>query len=155
MNYIDLTTSNFNVKFNGFMKRGQTLRADCQAFIMFGLVHYGETGDSTYLTKLLIGINSVKTIPTKTIQHYILLHAPNLFFTKTKAGKMFKNKEKGLKNTIIMPDQPWWEHEVNKSNNMKNEWNLDKDIISFIKREQKKGASLGDIKEAFNKAVGE
>lgn len=146
MNLTNVTTKNHAQLCNDLIvRRAKTLRQDIQTLLFFGLTHYRDHGDATYLTNVMKSVAYVKTVPTKTIQHYIMLHAPNLIWSKGKQGKVFKKKEKGLENTIIMPDVPWWEHEVNQSNNDKPGWDLDKYELIVLKNLQKHGVCVEEF----------
>lgn len=155
MNLTDITCKNHAQLCNDLIvKRAKTLRQDIQTLMFFGLTHYAEHGDSTYLTNVMKSVAYVKTVPTKTIQHYIMLHAPNLIWVKGKNGKVFKKKEKGIENTIIFPDVPWWEHEVNQANSDKPGWDLANYMKNVVKNLERHGVDPEQAIEELRKANG-
>ena len=111
----DLTTKNFNSRLKTFTSHSKSLRASAQSLIMFGLIHYGKTGDTVYLTKVQKAVGEVKTIPSKTIQKYIVAHA-NVYLTKIKGIPTYKKRVGAIESEIELPSVEWWNHSVNVEN---------------------------------------
>lgn len=151
---------NFNAQLSGMLTSAKNMREKVQALIVFGLQHYKEHEDSTYLTKVIQAAVGVRALPTTTIKDYIKDHA-NLKYVKLKDGKLgFKKEAKGVDPDIKMPDVVWWMWDGGKHNAD----TADKDAFEvfqrFLKRLEsgkgiKDGPHLDKLKGALAKVAAE
>jgi len=112
-----INQKNFTKLCEKWGRKQMTQRAELQALIMFGLLHYSKVADTCYLSKVMQVVSSVRSVPAKTIQKYIMAHA-NVYLVKEKGtGVPIFKKRKGEKDQLVtVPDVEWWNHEVNHEN---------------------------------------
>jgi hypothetical protein len=103
-----ITTKNFSTKLSAFLTSTKTQRDNLQALIVFGLTHYRDHGDATYLSRGIQGCIGVKSLPTNTIKNYIKAQA-NLRLEAGKDGAVFKKEGKEVEVTLL--DVAWYEWE--------------------------------------------
>lgn len=91
------------------VKGATALRGMVQEVTEFGLAHYAQHGDSTYLTKLLSETASCRTIRTATLQAYIEAHSNLVWASDKTKGNRFVSD--GKQRNVTMPLKPWYEHD--------------------------------------------
>lgn len=121
------TTKNFKSQLNGIIKSAKTQRDNVQAIIVFGLNHYKDHGDASYLSQVLSAAIGVKSLPTVTLKEYIKAHA-NLLWKKGKDGK-FQFKKDGTDVKVTMPTVSWYEWDGGKHNKV----TVDMDVMAQTK----------------------
>lgn len=156
-----LTSKNYNSRLNGYFKSESSRRDTMQAFISFGVLHYGgqtdkgecTKGDTTLLSALMKGCVGVKSLPSLTIKDYIKEHA-NVSFVKTKDGTfVFKKRSKNEDVSIMECLTPWYEWEGGHHNKAKPDFDLlarFKSVLTAFETAKKKGQGIKtiDAKEA-------
>jgi len=142
----ELTTKNFKSKLAGLIKSAKSQRDNINAFILFGLKHYEEHGDSTYLTQVLNACVNVKSLPTITIKDFIKEHA-NLLWTKNKAGA-FCFKKQGTEVKVTMPTVTWYNWKGGKHNATTPDMDVIGQAKSLLARIKKAGTHVKDVESA-------
>lgn len=97
---MNITAKSFKRELSTFLRSTTTQRNKVQAFIVFGLSHLKETGDSGYLSLLMNGCVGVKSLRTQTIKEYIKGHAVGLKWSKR------KDKTMGFTGTVTEFKEP-------------------------------------------------
>lgn len=143
-NTSDITCKNFTARANGWAKRQQTGAKELQSLITFAIWQYeeSESGDTSFLTKIVHKVSESKTISSKAIQGYIMTICPNIRWTKLKDGSEgFKVRKKGLPVIVKGEDLnvPWYEHEVSKPAKASKDFDPAQSLVLFINKCQKAG----------------
>lgn len=136
---IVVTSSTFNAKLSGFVKSQVNQRDNLQSLIVFGLEHYGEHGDTAYLSKVMQACVGVRSLPTETLKGYIKQHA-NVRLEKDSKSGVLKFKKEGKEAEVVMPTKVWYDWE-----GAKHHATPDVDAI----------ARIATIKTTLNKALKE
>jgi hypothetical protein len=104
-----ITLKNFNGKLAAVVKSAETMRANLQTILIFGLDHYANAGngDSGCLTRTMNACIGVKALPTRTMQKFIEAHS-NVVWSKLKDGTHGFKKVKGEDHTATVPAIAWW-----------------------------------------------
>jgi len=134
---MNITTKNFGTTLSGMLRSAKSQREKVQALIVFGLVHYADTKDAGYLSRVLNGCIGIKSMPTVTIKNYIKAHA-NVVWGKTTDGTYVFKKD-GKDAVVELPSATWFNWEGAGHNNVK----ADVDALGQAK------ALLGRIKKGL------
>jgi len=103
----EITTKNFKQRLAAIVKSAKSQRDKVQEIIVFGIQHYKDHGNSSYLTMVLNECVGVKSMPTKTIKGFIQEHA-NLKYVKNDAGDLVFKKD-GKEVKAVMPVEKWYD----------------------------------------------
>ena len=111
----------FKLALNGFIKSSKTQRDNLQDLLVYGFHKYSESGNTGELSAVVNALNSVRTIPTRTVQDYIKAFA-NVKLTKTKEGEfIFRKDGSGQDCPPVVKELTvtWYEWAGNDKNNAK------------------------------------
>lgn len=108
---IEVTSNTFNKQWAGFKKGVMSQRDKLNAFLLFAIQHYQNTGhDCTYLNTIVNDCIDLKAVPTKSVKAFIKAHV-NVAWVKL-SDDNYGYKREGKAAKVTMPTVKWYEFET-------------------------------------------
>ena len=126
----------------------QKVRQDIQTLIVFGLMEYGRSGNSGFLTNVIVTSEASRSIPTRNLIAYIQTYAPSLKWLANAKGKRFvkRKSDDELANTLTeLPNQVWWEHETNNNTKANKSIDIHAIALKLVREAGKAGKSEAEV----------
>lgn len=138
---LDVTKSNHGKLCQQFVARPMMkVRQDIQTLIVFGLLEYDASGNSGFLSNVIMTSEASRSIPTRNLIAYIQTYAPSLEWISNKKGKRFvkRDKDHELYNapTVIPLEagEVWWNHETNNNTKAPAALDIHAKILTLVKQ---------------------
>lgn len=133
----EVTKSNHGKLCQTFVARPMMkVRQDIQTLIIFGLLEYDASGNSGFLTNVIVTSESSRSIPTRNLIAYIQTYAPSLKWISNKKGKRFikRDKDDALHAALTeIPTDTWWEHETNNNTKAPAKLDIHAKIMTLVR----------------------